>query len=104
MSRLIYNPFADPLPSPFLPCQESIDEELDRLDILLVFTDDDDCLARVKPDTIPSVGLFRNGNADMIMFDGHIENEMGLLKFLTDLERRRRRRGRRNIRRSGAIF
>ena len=64
---------------------EVIDEELDKIDVLFTYTDDDAFITKLKLDSgTPAVVLFRNG--DPIVYDGNIENEMGILKFLSDLD------------------
>ena len=64
---------------------EAIDEELDKIDVLLTYTDDETYISKLKLDSgTPAVGLYRNG--DLLMYDGDIENEMGILKFLSDLD------------------
>ena len=63
---------------------EEIDEELDKVDILLVKMDEPQYAKNHKIKTFPTIGLFRNG--DINIYDGKIDNPMSLLKWLTDLD------------------
>ena len=63
---------------------EEIDEELDKVDILLVKMDEPQYAKTHKIKTFPTVGLFRNGG--LVIYDGKLDNPMGLLKWLTDLD------------------
>ena len=63
---------------------EEIDEELDKVDILLVKMDEPQYAKSHKIKTFPTVGLFRNG--EMNIYDGKIDNPMSILKWLTDLD------------------
>ena len=63
---------------------EEIDEELDKVDILLVKMDEPQYAKSHKIKTFPTIGLFRNGA--LSVYDGKIDNPMSILKWLTDLE------------------
>eukprot|EP00092_Neocalanus_flemingeri_P058940 GFUD01070340.1.p1 GENE.GFUD01070340.1~~GFUD01070340.1.p1 ORF type:complete len:2430 (-),score=751.56 GFUD01070340.1:121-7410(-) len=63
---------------------EEIDEELDKVDILLVKMDEPQYAKTHKIKTFPTIGLFRNGG--LVIYDGKLDNPMSLLKWLTDLE------------------
>ena len=51
---------------------EEVNDELDKLGIPFVFTDDKAYIATLKLDAVPIIGMFRNG--DLLQFDGSIEN------------------------------
>ena len=51
---------------------EEVNDELDKLGIPFVFTDDKAYIATLKLDAVPMIGMFRNG--DLLQFDGSIEN------------------------------
>ena len=63
---------------------EEIDEELDKVDILLVKMDEPQYAKSHKIKTFPTIGLFRNGG--LSVYDGKIDNPMSILKWLTDLD------------------
>ena len=63
---------------------EEVNDELDKLGIPFVYTDDKAHIAKLKLDAVPMIGMFRNG--ELLQFDGSIENRMAVLKFATDLE------------------
>ena len=63
---------------------EEIDDELDKVDILLVKIDEPQYAKNFKIKTFPTIGLFRNG--DLVIYDGKVDNSMSVLKWLTDLE------------------
>ena len=63
---------------------EEIDDELDKVDILLVKIDEPQYAKNFKIKTFPTIGLFRNG--DLAIYDGKVDNSMSVLKWLTDLE------------------
>ena len=62
---------------------EEIDEQLEDMGILFVYTDDETYAAKLKITTFPTIAYFRNG--DRLMYEGSIENEMAVLRFATDL-------------------
>ena len=62
---------------------ENIAEELDEIGILLVYVDDESYASKMGIKTFPSLIFFRNGEPDV--FEGNVENEMAVLKFVTDL-------------------
>ena len=45
--------------------------------------DDESYASKMSITTFPAIMFFRNG--EQIMFEGHVENEMAVLKFVTDL-------------------
>ena len=63
---------------------EEVDEEMDRIDVLFVYLDDDSYAAKMKIREFPALIYFRNGQP--LKFEGHIENEMAVLKFVTSFE------------------
>ena len=63
---------------------EEIDEELDKVDILLVKMDEPQYAKTHKIKTFPTIALFRNGG--IAIYDGKIDNPMSILKWLTDLD------------------
>ena len=63
---------------------EKVDEEMDRIDILFVYVDDDSFAAKLDVKEFPGIVLFRNG--EPLRFGGNVENEMAVLKFVTDLD------------------
>ena len=62
---------------------EEIDEQLEDMGILFVYTDDESYAAKLKINVFPTIAYFRNG--DRLMYEGSIENEMAVLRFATDL-------------------
>ena len=62
---------------------ENIAEQLDEIGIVLVYVDDESYAAKMSITNFPSLIFFRNGEPDV--FEGHVENEMAVLKFVTDL-------------------
>ena len=63
---------------------EEIDDELDKVDILLVKIDEPQYAKTHKIKTFPTIGLFRN--SDLMIYDGKVDNSMAVLKWLTDLD------------------
>ena len=63
---------------------EEIDDELDKIDILLVKIDEPQYAKNFKIKTFPTIGLFRN--SDLAIYDGKVDNPMAILKWLTDLD------------------
>jgi hypothetical protein len=63
---------------------EEVDDELDKLEIPFVYTDDKPYINKLKLDAVPIIGLFRNG--DLIQFEGNIEHRLSVLKFVTDMD------------------
>ena len=63
---------------------EEIDEELDKVDILLVKMDEPQYAKTHKIKTFPTIALFRNGGISV--YDGKLNNPMSILKWLTDLD------------------
>ena len=63
---------------------EEIDEELDKVDILLVKMDEPQYAKTHKVKTFPTIALFRNGGINV--YDGKLNNPMSILKWLTDLD------------------
>ena len=51
---------------------------MDRIDILFVYTDEESFATKNGVKEFPAIVLFRNG--DPLRFEGHIENEMAVLK------------------------
>ncbi len=62
---------------------EEIDEQLENVGILFVYTDDESYAAKLKVTAFPTIAFFRNG--ERLMYEGSIENEMAVLKFATEL-------------------
>ena len=63
---------------------EEIDDELDKIDILLVRIDEPQYAKVHKIKTFPTIGLFRNG--DLAIYDGKVSDAMSVMKWLTDLD------------------
>ena len=63
---------------------EEIDDELDKVDILLVKIDEPQYAKNHKIKPFPTIGLFRN--SDLMIYDGKVDNSMAVLKWLTDLD------------------
>ncbi len=63
---------------------ETIGEELEKIGVLFVFIDDESHASRMSITNFPAIAFYRNG--EHVMFEGHVENEMAVLKFVTDLE------------------
>ena len=63
---------------------EEIDDELDKVDILMVKIDEPQYAKNHKIKSFPTIGLFRN--SDLVIYDGKVDNSMAVLKWLTDLE------------------
>ena len=63
---------------------EEIDDELDKIDILLVKLDEPQYAKVHKIKTFPTIGLFRNG--DLAIYDGKVGEAMSVMKWLTDLD------------------
>ena len=55
---------------------EEVNDELDKLGIPFVYTDDKAYIAKLKLDAVPMIGMFRNG--DLLQFDGSIENRVAM--------------------------
>ena len=51
---------------------------MDRIDILFVYLDDESYATKLDIKEFPAIVLFRNG--DPLRFEGHVENEMAVLK------------------------
>jgi hypothetical protein len=62
----------------------ALHEDLKTTGILLVQTDDQSFIERTRLTTLPALGFYRNG--ELMHFDGHIESETAVMKFLTDLD------------------
>lgn len=63
---------------------ENIDMELETIGVIFVYVDDESFAAKMGISTFPAIAFYRNG--EHIMFEGHVENEMAVLKFVTDLK------------------
>ncbi len=55
-----------------------VDEEMDRIDILFVYMDDESYATKLEIKEFPAIVLFRNG--EPLRFEGNVENEMAVLK------------------------
>ena len=62
---------------------DNIAESLDDIGVVFVYVDDETYAAKMSITSFPAIMFFRNG--EQIMFEGHVENEMAVLKFVTDL-------------------
>ena len=62
---------------------ENIAETLVDIGVVFVYVDDETYAAKMSITAFPAIIFFRNG--EQIGFDGHVENEMAVLKFVTDL-------------------
>lgn len=62
---------------------DNIAEALDDIGVTFVYIDDESYAAKMSITTFPAILFFRNG--EQINFEGHVENEMAVLKFVTDL-------------------
>ena len=62
---------------------ENIAEALEDIGVVFVYVDDESYAAKMSITSFPAIMFFRNG--EQIMFEGHVENEMAVLKFVTDL-------------------
>ena len=62
---------------------DNIAESLEDIGIVFVYVDDETYAAKMSITSFPAIMFFRNG--EQIMFEGHVENEMAVLKFVTDL-------------------
>ena len=58
---------------------------MDRIDILFVYLDDESYATKLDIKEFPAIVLFRNG--DPLRFEGHVENEMAVLKVRSKLIR-----------------
>ena len=59
---------------------------MDRIDILFVYIDDDTYASKLDLKEFPAIVLFRNG--EPLRFEGHVENEMAVLKVSKNYSRR----------------
>ena len=55
-----------------------MDEDLDKIDVSFVYLDDDAFAAQMKVTEFPALVYFRN--SEPLHFEGHVENEMAVLK------------------------
>ena len=62
---------------------ENIAEELAEIGVILIYVDDESHAAKMSITNFPALIFFRNG--EPYVFEGHVENEMAVLKFVTDL-------------------
>jgi len=62
----------------------ALHEDLKSTGILLVQTDDQSFIERTRLTSLPALGFYRNG--DLMHFDGNIESETAVMKFLIDLD------------------
>lgn len=62
---------------------ENIAEALEDIGVVFVYVDDETYAAKMSITAFPAIMFFRNG--EQINFEGHVENEMAVLKFVTDL-------------------
>ena len=81
--------FVDPCESGD-PCEDdimrlvSLSDSLRDMGILMVQTSDQGYIERLRlRSRPPALGLFRNGG-EPILFDGNLESETSVMKFLTD--------------------
>ena len=70
------------------PCEqildelESIDSKIREYGIMLVTTEQRDLAKQYDVRSFPSLGIFRNG--DFLQFEGDLNDELGILEWLTD--------------------
>ena len=79
----------DPCEEPVAKLVASHDTLRKELGVLLVRCGDHEFVERLlsakgKRLSPPALGLFRNG--DLLMFDGNVESELGVMKFLSDMD------------------
>ena len=62
---------------------ENIADSVEKIGVLFVYVDDESYAAKLSITSFPAIMFVRNG--EQVMFEGHVENEMAVLKFVTDL-------------------